>query len=494
VTTEIEDHTEERACASYFQLLAANHGRRVVVETHDGARLEGTVHRVLAEEGERVSDVDSSALHQVLRLKSCTRTVQGSLVVLRTDDGDVVLSADHIRRVTVPERATLSCPRSVRTELSRKALTLRFEQPRVHREVLLMYFTPGLRWIPTYRVELAAEDGDTKRARVSLQAEILNQLEDIDSAVVDLVVGVPSFRFREVISPLSLEETMRNALEQAAPQLMGRLSGSQLSNALFTQRAGEWRPETPAQAAAGGAASPSSQLDAGGEHDLFVHHLGTLTLAFGHRAAVPLVEMTVPYRDIYTWDLAVTRGGSPFAPGSQGLSPLALSENRVWHQVELENTSDVPWTTGAVLLMTGTLPLGQELLTYTPRGGTARVPVTVAMDLRGTFSEEEVAREAEALRWAGSSYARIHTRGRLELKSHKAQPVEVEITCELPGRVTEASHDGAVVLSAYRSSDWTTSPGDAAANNHSTVRWRLSLQPGETTTPEVHGQYLVRHR
>src|SRR6185436_4415002 len=82
-------------------------------------------------------------------------------------------------------------------------------------KLTIVYFTPGVRWIPTYRV-----GGELKTdAAINLQAELLNELEDIDGAALDLVVGVPSFRFKGVISPMSLERELRNALITAAPQL-----------------------------------------------------------------------------------------------------------------------------------------------------------------------------------------------------------------------------------------------------------------------------------
>ena len=57
---------------------------------------------------------------------------------------------------------------------------------------------------------------------------------------VDIVVGVPNFRFRETPSPLVLEATLRNALAEAAPQLC---NGQQqpFSNAMYSQRSGEFR-------------------------------------------------------------------------------------------------------------------------------------------------------------------------------------------------------------------------------------------------------------
>ena len=56
---------------------------------------------------------------------------------------------------------------------------------------------------------------------------------------LDIVVGVPNFRFGRTPSPLVLESVLRNALAEAAPNLMG--NSSQLSNAMYTQRSGEFR-------------------------------------------------------------------------------------------------------------------------------------------------------------------------------------------------------------------------------------------------------------
>ena len=37
------------------------------------------------------------------------------------------------------------------------------------------------------------------------------------------------------------------------------------------------------------------------------------------------------------------------------------------HEIELTNESDVPWAIGPALIVQGTQPLAQELLTYTSR-------------------------------------------------------------------------------------------------------------------------------
>ncbi|MEZ6185637.1 MAG: hypothetical protein R3F62_11585 [Planctomycetota bacterium] len=55
-------------------------------------------------------------------------------------------------------------------------------------ELRLIYFSEGLRWIPTYRVDLAEDD----RARVSLQGEVLNELEDLEDVQPSSSSGCPT--------------------------------------------------------------------------------------------------------------------------------------------------------------------------------------------------------------------------------------------------------------------------------------------------------------
>src|SRR6185295_15372645 len=71
-------------------------------------------------------------------------------------------------------------------------------------EVSMAYLQKGVRWIPNYRVEL---DGKGK-AVVKLQATLLNEMTDLDNATLHLVVGVPSFHFKETTDPMAFAQVM----------------------------------------------------------------------------------------------------------------------------------------------------------------------------------------------------------------------------------------------------------------------------------------------
>ncbi len=344
----------------------------------------------------------------------------------------------------------------------------------------LQHFGPGVRWIPTYRIALG-KDG---MAQMLMQAELLNESEDLRDAEVELVVGVPNFRFKDVPSAMTLEGSLRNFLLQVAPALMGQ----SMSNALFSQRAGEFRGDmgvpAPAVTAPGVPAIPGMLVGEGAQ-DLFTYHLPGLSLDVGERGAVPVFSGKVPFRHLYTWDVHMGRTSAESLPGvGAHASPVKLLKNEVWHLVELTNTTAVPWTTGTGFFMDGWLPVGQELLTYTSVGGKCQIPMTVAVDVRGTFGEEETGRELKAMRYNDSDYTRVTKKAALHVTNYKKEAVTLIVTCSLGGNVSKASDDGKITVGDYTRVDWssdrayeTYSPG---LNGHSDISWEFTLDAGKT--------------
>ena len=483
-----------------LQILLANEGRKAEVILAEGQRVSGLIHKVLVSEGSRPSPVIPLALSTLQRSNSApaattitkTESVRsGSHFILRTEAGDQLLAAAAVDSLIIADMAT-STTKKVRTTTRSKRLSFRFGKPNTRQEITMMYFRPGVRWIPTYRVDLPGQGAKEKFAELSLQAEILNEAEELIDVPVDIVVGVPNFRFQKTPSPLVLESVLRNSLARAEPVLMGQMRND-FSNASYSRRAAEVRREAAVASGEGSIELPG-ELTAGGAQDLFIYKLPNLRLRKGDRAAVSIFTAKVPYRDVYTWDLHLTRTDIATAPAGQGIaSPLALSTNQVWHQIELTNTTKVPWTTGAAMIMTGQQPLAQELLTYTSPKDHCRVPVTVSVETRGSFSETETSRELKALKWDGRDYARIKNQATLDLCNNKPVPIDVEISVRLGGRIEKVSHDGVTTLRAYDRSDWKQYRSSEAVNNSSRVTWKASLKAGATFLPEIHYLYYTRH-
>ncbi|WP_166823516.1 hypothetical protein [Thalassoroseus pseudoceratinae] len=503
-TEREETTTTTQSAAHMLDLLDSNVGKDVKLQLSNREELPGKIKEVLKQPTqtnvarERWEDVgiDPFAISVLSANADFARPVMsgitGQYVVMATKDGDVVLPINDVRHLVGDDLET-AVTRNVTTKIKSKQLTFRFDQPGVKQELTLMYFRPGLRWIPTYRMALR-DDDKNREATLNLQGEILNEAEDFSKAAIDLVVGVPNFRFREIVSPLILEKTLVDTLAQAAPQVMGQMSNNSYSNAMFSQRASEWRGNRRGgDAGEGGGIVLPDELTTGGAQNLFVYSLPKMELKKGDRASIPIFIGHAPYQNAYTWDLHVTRTRDGAArTGSEANSPLKLAKNDVWHQIEMPNNTDVPWTTGAALIMQGNLPLAQELLTYTSRGSEVRVPVTIAVDVRANATEKEIGRVPNGMQWNGYAYAKIEKQAQLKMTNYKPYPIRAEISFRFGGKATEASDNGEITLQPYTAGDWKDFYGDPTVNNSSIVRWQFNLKPGESFEPTVTYHYYSR--
>ena len=105
----------------------------------------------------------------------------------------------------------------------------------------------------------------------------------------------------------------------------------------------------------------------------------------------------------------------------------------------MTNRSKVPWTTGSALTLKGLLPLGQDILGYTPVGARSLVPLTQAVDVRAGFKEEETKREPKALRVGRVDYTRVTKHATFTIQNFRSQKTLMRIRLSLGGRVTAAS-------------------------------------------------------
>lgn len=520
LVTEVADEVSESVALSLAELLRGNAGRSVTITMRDPATkpIEGSIVRVLEAPPAATHPTTDAAITSLRippagenneadrpREAGVTRValtpVGGQYVLIQAASSQQVIAINDIASLsgTNLDTRTTHTHKVTRTR-KRLGFDLGDSAAGQPARLRIMYFAPGVRWIPTYRL---AVNADNRSGVLALQGELLNELEDFQSVALDLVVGVPNFRFRHTVSPLVLERTLRNALYSAAPDIMGRQNA--YSNAMFAQRAAEWGSRDEQSGIAGADLAP--ELGAGAEQDLFVYSRPTLDLNRGERATVPVLKQDVTFDHLYTLDLSAVRDpraasaaqyackspGGPSTPPPAGESPAGrFNVNQVWHQIELKNSSNAPWTTGAAMVMGGAhpIPIAQDLLRYTPAGGRVLLPLTVAVDIRAELTEEEVSREENALKRNGTSYTLVKARSTITLTSSRGEPSKTRISLGLGGRAAEASDQAKVVITGHSSADWgNNDPGPV--NNHSDLTWNVELAPNQTKTLTVEFNYYT---
>lgn len=428
----------ERPALGLAELLRANVGAEATFQEVGGARWSGKIAGFLGRA--RAETPAPTALTAGTPYYSTVPvpTPPAHALLVETEDGTKAMAIDRIEGVTFKR----ACKTGLTLEEPRDLLTLQLawrgeRAPKAR--VGMVYLQSGLRWIPEYRIDV---DG-AGRAKVRLQATLVNDLADLDHAAVHLVVGVPRFEFRDTLDPMALTADLREVAARTPD--WSRFTNA-TSNMIMSQSAGGYdpappRPPTdPALAAlAGGVAG------AGGNEDLFVFDLKDVSLARGERMTLAVAEFELPYTDVYTVEVAPT----PPAELWQGVrNPADLERARelarpvAMHKLRLENRSQFPVTTApAVILRDGRL-LGQGRTSYTAAGGRCDVTVTQAIGLLVKKDDRETERTPGAVRWRNEAFHRVDLAGTLSLANRSDRAYEVEVTRHVLGAVDSADQGG----------------------------------------------------
>lgn len=541
----VDQTAEERICQSTAEMVAANIGRECEVTLNAGrereTRLKGRIKELLlpclgsAATRKAVAEISvpshaAASMRQIasarpLQTINTFESIAGGNAalldpemrrgwriggetriarpvfdfILETDAGEIVLNTADIALLGGRGLNTRIVWESFTPRTGRR-LTIRLDgTPGDEREIVLFYFTPGLRWIPTYQLELPGDGAADARAEMRLQGEILNELEDLAGVKASLVVGAPHFRFRDTISPLSLEKQLQNALVDTAPQLMGRggrgsrgndmmMSNALMSQATFVNNRRMTEYEEADSDDPGASIAPELSTDSG--QDLFFYTVPSLSLRRHARAAITLFSAAVAYREVHTWDVHIRRSHrqSRDDDDERG-NPLRLRMNEVWRSIELHNTSGVPWTTGPAFFIQNGRPVGQEMLTYTPSGGKVRCPVAIAVDVRGRWSERETGRALNALKWNDHGYSRVDMEAIFSVRNAKKTPVDVELLVRTGGEANNASPDAEILHGDHNPDNWHGYWYHMSLNKQATALRRFTVPPGEEIAPRLNYHY-----
>lgn len=478
---------------SIQSLLEANVGARARITEIDGTTYSATVCGVpqrSVEELRRTSGTEAEV----------SLPQRGDIILLETDGGIKAVPLRRIQDVTFVDPPALEA-----TDWQvRPSMTYRLDWgsgPRgADAEVGMTYVERGIRWIPSYRVDL---DGNG-RARIQLQATLINELLDLNDVTVHLVVGVPTFAFQDTADPISLRETAARLSSQMHPDSRTALA---FSNAIMSQVAVA-APSGP-QSAPGGALDLGPDIgEAGKNEDLYVFALEHVSLKKGARMVVPLAEYELAYQDLYIVDL-------PFDPppelrrsfDSRQQEELArrLAAPKVTHVVRLNNDADSPFTTAPALILRQGKVVAQNMMTYTAVGAACDLELTTAVDIAVSHIDIETDRIPNAWRSDGYNYARTNYAGTVTITNRRSDAVKLEIRRSILGRLDDAGEGGIMQqlagidgagLTQYGTPFWWNWHRWPSwwhhVNGYGRITWRLSLEPAATAELSYEWHYFWR--
>lgn len=451
VTAGLKSVPGERSAANLAELMAQNVGKSLNIKEHDGDPYQATLISITA-----------------------------NLILLQTEKGTKAIDMGRIREVTFPD----GFKKTVGETTQKPRLSLRIQNGGDSANVGVMYLQKGLRWIPGYKIDL---DG-AGNAKVKMQATLINELTDLKNTNMNLVVGVPSFAFKDTTDPISIQQ----AIAPLSPYFR---ADARTSNGLAMgqmARMSERIAYAPVTTGDDGAGNIPEVTGADDNEDLFVFSLKNVTLAKGERMVLPITEFTIPYKNVYTLELrpSPTRNAAgDYDTSSLNAELIRLAAApKALHQIRLTNTSQYPLTTGPALIMRNGNVVAQGLSTFTSKGGTSDISLTEAPDISVKRTDKETGRTPAERKSDGYDYQKVSMAGHIELCNFRKEAVEIEVVRYVLGKVETAKLDGAISALDPLADDsipsWLGSYGGfdrIRFTGLGKIMWKTSLPPGGKT-------------
>ncbi len=397
-------------------------------------------------------------------------TSQSQLVLVETATGTVAITKSSISMVEFEGK--VNSDREIKEKVKR--LKFKLAGAKESAPITIGYLQKGVSWSPAYLLELL----DDKTARITMQGLLVNDVEDIEGADVSFVVGYPNFMFSDMVSPLSLTQSISQFIDNLANPSSRSRSGAGGYGGIMAQSIAYNTAEYDYSGSPAPDFGYSSMKETPGaqEEDLFLYHMTDVSLRKGERAYYTVFSAEVPFEHVYKWTVNDTSGIQPNGYVSSNRNDTAPPpEDQVWHALKLTNSSKFPWTTAPAMAMSKGKPLAQDTLSYTPKGAEGDLKLTIATDIRAKTSELEKSREnASGVPFSSSSsFNKVTSEGTLTLKSFKSRPVTVQVTKTIIGEVTSTGLNGKVEKMGVKI---------RAVNPTSVVTWDVPLDPGEEKT------------
>jgi len=339
---------------------------------------------------------------------------------------------------------------------------LKLNSNTVKQIVNVKYLQKGITWLPNYFIELF----DEKNGKVTLEASIMNDIEDIENSNLNLAVGIPVFTFSYVTSPLASNGKIVDmlALITNPPEE----SSSQLGGRDLTSQRPTYRESTYST-------NYSAKSEGIGGEDLFFYKCENISIPKGGRSMVKIFEFEFEFEDVFTVSL------KPNADLYQRNSSSSETwENSVWHSIRFANNHTLPLTTGTAFFYKKDRQklqlVSQNQLNYTPEHELTTVKMSIAPDIWVENKDKEIKREE-------INYNKLLTsEAIIEITNYKSKPIELQIQREITGDLIDSDKE------------WKVNTGFVQGyfnNKVNYVTWKLTIPAKKTETIKYKYQILI---
>ena len=350
------------------------------------------------------------------------------------------------------------------------------------RPVLIDCLSRGLSWQSAYRIEL----GKDNKMTLAMDAEIVNNLADLENVPLYLASGYANFINANRQSPMAMvqpSEAVRQAeFDGFTNNQMAMGADAEMPRAGYAPR----KYKAAAPAAFGAEATGETE-------DISLTDVGKVTLKKGEVCHRVLKQAEAKYERLVHWTIRARRSAEYGRPVGQAQSvPMDA--------LRFTNPFDTPITTSPLEILDGGVVLAQVRIPWVNPKQVATVDVTRALSVTGKVVEYDVPAQETSLKraeeafysiernrggkvvagWiAGSRYRVTEVQGEIRLKNYRKLPARMLVEQDFVGELVSADGEpkkevldrtGSVNPSARLAWDLTLAPGEEKV-----LKYRYSL-------------------
>ncbi len=472
------------------------------------------------------SNSDSSLPVGVRALSSESLMSVSRGVLLECENGETVWLADvgALRSITL---AKGDLPATVSRKKERLIFDVKPVENAKGATIRLVYLTRGATWAPQYRIDLK----DDKTLEIEQTAILLNEWRDLADVPVELYSGFPQIEYLNSSSPMNPSVSL-----DAFFASLGSSSGDRRrlnTNMAMTQAVIMSNNNNMMGSMGGGmtdsALSSDDEAVFNEGVDLYAQSIGKKTLAKGDRAAFQIAKASAPYKRVVCWDIFDARAdnlnnnqsGDAYGRTTSSSTSAGRTFKEPWDVLLFDNPFKFPLTTGPYSVLSSGRFLGQNTLYWSNSQEKVLAPVTKALSVRATSTEEERQfNEASTLPFRetefnqnlffeqkllpqeyqgrvfniqGIRYRVLVIDATIELYNQRSDETTVRLSRRYGGVAIPESFEGfEVAPTPKRNTSADTSYINRVTNPQEELRWTTTLQPGEKKTLKFSYQKIVR--
>lgn len=447
------NNTEKRLIMGTLRFMAPNNSITNVSSFDSssvGVKLDYSIQSlILANKGHEVS----------LRLKNKDSFLTGVIVDLDIENGRnydsalkriVIKKANSLHYISTSDIEEVRFPKNPIVNENKltnktKVISLDLAKNTETQRIDISYLQKGLTWMPNYFLDI----NDSNNATLSLHANLVNDIEDINDVEVNFVVGIPAFHFSYVSSPMASNKDILQILSDLNNPPKDSKGGI---HPTMSQRGPKYNVSY--------GTNYEAQLEGTNAEDMFFYKKQNVSIRKNASALLPIFNTSITYSDIYTTELNANIKENRLIEANS-------KEIEVWHAIKFKNTSNFPLTTGSVFFNKKnknkeTALLSQNMIEFTPVNAYSKVKMAITPDI--VIQQEEIEKNKEDY---DRYYDKYEMEGEITIINYKSKPIEMEVNRIVYGELKKTSQKW----------KFNTSYG-TPLNSKNNVQWKVTIPAG----------------